>query len=301
MRWRKDGLIFAPAGQAPWIGTHAALPVVVKHDGVCRVFFSSRDASNRSRIGYVTMDLSRPRDRVEVCDSPVLEPGRLGTFDDAGVTTSCAITWSGRLFFFYTGWSLGVTVPFYLSVGLATSDDGGQSLKRWSAAPLFDRSDVDPYLTASPWVVIEGELWRMWYVSGTEWTPTQGSPRHRYHIKYAESRDGLVWDRDGVVCIDYESPDEYAFGRPCVVVENGLYRMWYPVRGEAYRIGYAESTDGRRWVRKDHLAGIEPSPAGWDSDMITYPIVFLQDGRLMMLYNGNGYGRSGFGLASSVD
>jgi hypothetical protein len=125
------------------------------------VFFSSRDALNRSRIGYVTIDLSRPRDGVEVCGSPVLEPGRLGTFDDAGVTTSCAINWSGRLFFFYTGWSLGVTVPFYLSVGLATSDDGGQSLKRWSAAPLFDRSDVDPYLTASPWVLIEGELWRM--------------------------------------------------------------------------------------------------------------------------------------------
>jgi putative glycosyltransferase len=36
---------------------------------------------------------------------------------------------------------------------------------------------------------------------------------------------------------------------------------------------------------------------GWDSEMIEYPFVFDHAGERYMLYNGNGYGKSGFGLA----
>ena len=73
--------------------------------------------------------------------------------------------------------------------------------------------------------------------------------------------------------------------------------MWYSYRGKKYRIGYAESKDGKRWNRLDHLAGISPSKNGWDSEMIEYPFVFNHNGSRYMLYNGNGFGASGFGLA----
>ena len=112
-----------------------------------------------------------------------------------------------------------------MHAGLAVSDDGGESFRRLSEAPLLERTAVDPYLTASPWVLIEDGVWRMWYVSGTEWQVTAAGPRHRYHIKYAESPDGARWDRRGLVCIDYQSPDEYAFGRPCVIKDADRYRM----------------------------------------------------------------------------
>jgi predicted GH43/DUF377 family glycosyl hydrolase len=102
------------------------------------------------------------------------------------------------------------------------------------------------------------------------------------------------------VVIDYSSPSEYAFGRPCVVYDAGLYRMWYSYRGAAYRIGYAESTDGIAWTRKDTDNVIGVSETGWDSDMVTYPHVFKLDDRWQMLYNGNGYGRTGIGLATSI-
>jgi hypothetical protein len=75
------------------------------------------------------------------------------------------------------------------------------------------------------------------------------------------------------------------------------WRMWYSFRGQAYRIGYAESDDGRRWRRQDHLAGLDVAASGWDSEMIEYPFVFDHDGQRFMLYNGNAYGGSGFGLA----
>ena len=168
-----------------------------------------------------------------------------------------------RTYCFYTGWTLGMSVPFYLNAGLACSDDGGLTFERVSPAPLLDRSAVDPYLTASPWVIVEDGTWRMWYVSGTEWTETSEGPRHRYHIKYAESRDGLRWERTGIVCLDYRSAEEFAFGRPCVLRDGDLYRMWYSYRGAAYRIGYAESADGIVWTRRTRRASCRrPTAAG---------------------------------------
>ncbi len=298
MGWTKRGRIFEPAGQAPWIGTHAALPVVEPTGQGYRVYFSSRDQHGRAQIGYGELAVDQDAGLGQISAEPVLGPGALGAFDDAGVTTACLVREQGRTFLYYTGWSLGVSVPFYLSVGLAVSD-GDMQYRRLSPAPLLERCAVDPYLTASPWVIIEESLWRMWYVSGTAWEVIDGQPRHKYHIKYAESQDGCHWARNGVVCIDYAG-DEHAFGRPCVIRDSALgrYRMWYSVRGGAYRLGYAESIDGIVWERKDDRAGLPVSQGGWDSEMITYPVIFRHRDTLQMLYNGNGYGRTGIGLAT---
>ena len=137
----------------------------------------------------------------------------------------------------------------------------------------------------------------MWYVSGTGWERRDGRPIHGYHIKYAESDDGLTWNRNGHVCIDYRDESEYAIARPCVIRDGDRYRMWFCARGETYRLGYAESWDGLTWERRDEEAGLDPSSTGWDSEMICYPAVFDSKGRRHLLYNGNGYGASGIGYA----
>jgi predicted GH43/DUF377 family glycosyl hydrolase len=161
----------------------------------------------------------------------------------------------------------------------------------------LDRNDCDPYFVASSCILVENGFWRMWYLSCVGWGLEDGKPKHRYHIKYAESFDGVDWRRDGVVCIDFGSEAEYAISRPCVLKEGGVYRMWYSYRGESYRIGYAESEDGIHWTRKDDLVGLDVSESGWDSEMIEYPYVFDHNGERYMLYNGNGYGKTGIGLA----
>lgn len=301
MPWVKRGCIIEPKGQAPWVGTHAALPVVLEDEGCQRIYFSSRDAANRSHIGYATADLAAAAPRIAFSEAAVLSPGPLGAFDDAGVTTSCVVVHEGRHFLYYTGWALGVSVPFYLQAGLAVSDDGGRSFQRWSPAPLLERSAVDPYLTASPWVIVDQGRWRMWYVSGTGWEQGSGGPRHRYHVRYAESANGVDWTRHGQVCLDYATPDEHAFGRPCVIRDADRYRMWYSVRGSRYRMGYAESADGLTWTRLDATNVVEPSDHGWDSEMVTYPVVFGPRGHRSVLYNGNGFGRTGIGLATFVE
>jgi hypothetical protein len=277
------------------MSTHAALPAV--DPGSSRVFFSGRDAAGRAHIGWFELDPGDPSRVTRVSREAVLDPGPPGAFDESGVTVSCLVRQGGRLYLYYTGWSLGVTVPFYLFAGLAVSEDGGESFARVSPAPVLDRCAADPYLTASPWVLVEDGLWRMWYVSGSRWERNAGPPRHFYNVRYAESRDGVRWERDGRVAIDYASPDEHAFSRPCVVRDPDRYRMWYAYRGAAYRLGYAESPDGLVWERRDAEAGVLPSPGAFDSEMVAYPCVFRRGGPRLMLYNGNGYGETGIGLA----
>jgi hypothetical protein len=296
-RWIKKGLIFAPQGNSDWLFSHAALPVVDRIGDIYRIYFSTRDKYGRAQVGYFDIGLEAPEKVLRVSEQPVLGLGPLGAFDDSGVSTSWIVNHRQKKYHYYSGWSLGVTVPFYFYVGLAISEDGGASYQRISPAPILERNEIDPYLTASPCVLVEDDRWRMWYVSGTGWEMKDGQPRHYYHIKYSESSDGIHWKREGVVCIDYQSRDEHAFARPCVVKEEGLYKMWYSYRGQSYRIGYAESLDGIKWTRKDEDVGIDVSASGWDSEMIEYPYLFENEGVRYMFYNGNGYGKTGIGLA----
>jgi len=301
-RWRKLGVLFDPQGRDnTWFVSHAALPVLWKLDErSLRVYFSGRDADNRAQIGYFDFDPAS-HSVTEICSSPVIPCGELGTFDDRGATSSCIVEFQGSLFQYYTGWNLGVTVPFYYGIGLAISEDGGNTFRRASAAPVLGRNPYDPHLCASPSILVENGLWRMWYVSGVRWVIENGRPKHFYHIKYAESANGIEWRPTGRVCIDFKSSNEYAIARPSVLYDAGRYRMWFCSRGAKYRIGYAESHNGLDWKRCDENAGIEPSDSGWDSDELAYPFVRRVGGELWMLYNGNGYGKTGIGLAVSPD
>ena len=110
-----------------------------------------------------------------------------------------------------------------------------------------------------------------------------------------EDQQGLDMDvmRDDIL----NSISEYAISKPCVLKFKDQYLMWYSYRGESYRIGFATSENGIDWIRKDEIVGIDVSKEGWDSEMICYAHVFEHNDYLYMLYNGNGYGATGLGLA----
>jgi hypothetical protein len=269
-----------------------ALPL---DDHRVRVYFSSRDAQKRSSIAWFEIDLERPAELLRMAERPVLEPGEPGLFDDSGTSLGCLVRHQGQLLLYYVGWNLGVTVPWRNSVGLAIGDASGLAFAKQGRAPVLDRSDVDPFSLSYPWVLREDGRFRMWYGSNLTWGPTIESMTHA--IKHAESADGRRWQAAGRMALAPAGGDEIALARPCVLREPSGYRMWYSRRGQAYRIGYAESPDGLAWTRRDDLAGIDVSASGWDADMVCYPHVFTARGRHFMLYNGNGYGASGIGLA----
>ena len=272
MGWTKLGRIIKPQQDLDWMTSHAMLPVAEHlRDDEYRVYFSGRDINNRSMVGFAEVDLDDLA-TTRYASEAVLGLGELGCFDDNGVTTSWMTTSGGRKYLYYIGWNQGSTVRMALVAGLAVSDDDGLSFSRVSRVPILDRTNEEPYtLNTAPCVLRDDGLWRMWYVSGVEWVH-QDLPR--YNIKYAESDDGLRWRREGITCIDFGSPEENALARPCVLKEDGMYRMWFSHKGESYRIGYAESRDGYTWERLDQQTGIDVSASGWDSEMIEYSYVF---------------------------
>ncbi|HEV2974871.1 MAG TPA: hypothetical protein VGX69_07710 [Solirubrobacteraceae bacterium] len=300
-RWHKRGLLIEPPTGQPWARTHAALPVACSGErGLIDLYYSPRDGQGRAHIGLAELraEPSAMLTAVDFEPDAVLSPGPIGAFDESGVTVSCVVELADATLLYYTGWTLGVTVPFYFYVGLAIRTRGARRFERVSAAPILERDAVDPYLTASPWVLCENGSWRMWYVSCVDWRVVDGEPRHRYHVRYAESEDGITWRRAGRVAIDFADEREYAMGRPCVVRDGDRYRMWFAARGEQYRLAYAESPDGLTWERDDSLIGLDLSAEGWDREMLAYPSILDHDGQRYLLYNGDGYGQTGIGYAT---
>jgi hypothetical protein len=306
-KWFKKGLIYRPGGQHLWNRTHASVPTVDANDQkVWRIYFGTRDEMNRNRISYIDVEAGNPLNVLYEHDAPVLDLGRLGTFDDCGVMPSWILNHDGKKYLYYIGWTVRSTIPYHNAIGLAVSKDDGRTFERFSEGPLFGETYLEPFFTGTSCVLVEGGVWKNWYLSCTGWTKVDGKAEPRYHIKYAESRDGINWDRRGVVAIDYKSMSEAGIVRSSVLKENDLYRMWYSYRGgvdyrtnlnTSYRIGYAESKDGISWTRLDDLAGVDVSQDGWDSEMIEYPHVLIHNGKKYMFYNGNKFGHSGFGYA----
>jgi len=300
MEWEKKGLIFNVEKNSDWMYSHAAVPFAENvKDDIFRIYFTTRDRKNRSHGAFIEVDIKNPQRILNISPEPIIKPGPLGSFDDSGTMPTCMVNLQNKKYLFYQGWTLGVTVPFYVNIGLALSDDPKIGFKKIGDYPLFDRNISDPYFTGTGYVLIDGGIWRMWYLSGIKWDIMNIFPKHYYNIKYAESNDGIHWDRKGITCISFKSNEEYAISRPSVIKTFNNFIMWYSYRGgkATYRIGFAESNDGIHWTRKDDEIGIDISSGGWDSEMIEYPFVFTHKDITYMLYNGNGYGRSGFGYA----
>jgi predicted GH43/DUF377 family glycosyl hydrolase len=302
----KQGLIFSVDGRYPWSQTHAQIPSPdVLPDGRIRIYYSTRDELNRSLTSFIEVDALEPKRILYVHDRPILDFGKLGCFDDCGVMPSCVVTRGGIKYLYYCGWNTSTTVRYRNCIGLAVSEDGGVTFRRAFEGPILDRTRDEPHLVVTPHVIVEGGVWRMWYCGGTEWKIVNGVAEPQYLIKYAESQDGINWRRENRVVIHYKDESE-AIGRPVVVHENGVYKMWYSYRSidgyrtdrdKSYHIGYAESKDNVVWQRKDDQAGLALSDEGWDSEMAAYPYVVDCEGGRYMFYNGNGFGRSGFGYA----
>jgi hypothetical protein len=295
------GRVYVPEGNQWWAREYAHLPTPdLIEDGAIRVYFAALDHDRYGRIGSVDLEAGDPTRILRAADQPVLDIGPPGQFDDSGVNPSCVFECEGRRHLSYIGWQRCRRVPYMLFAGLAEIAPSGEC-RRLSRSPVLDRTDVEPFLRSATTIVREigPDRYRAWYVSALGWTEVDGTPYPRYVVRHAESRDGMTWSDGGPICIDHASDDEFGIGRPWVLKDDDRYRMWYSIRSRTspYRIGYAESTDGLRWIRKDDEAGIARSESGWDSEMICYPAVIDAGGRRLMFYNGNRHGASGFGVA----
>jgi len=299
MKWVKKGLVAVPE-TTKFQYAMRPCPINIGGDDFV-IAFTKRDIDNRSHIFLMYAVISNGGITV---DTPklALSPGVPGSFDCDGVLASSFAADGDNKYLYYGSWQNFINKMWISETGRAVFDSETFSLKREFPGPLFGRSIDEPYWGAAPWILREGNLWRGWYVSLDKWENIGESYKHYYTIKHRYSDDGVHWKSPAIVSIPYANEYENAIAGPSVIHALGEpYRMWYCFRAQkdiaTYRIGYAESEDGIQWVRLDHLAGITVSDSGWDSEMICYPIVFRHKGITYMLYNGNGYGKTGFGLA----
>lgn len=300
MKWRKLKHLFVPDNNYDWMVSHAANPFPIRLDkSIYRVFFTCRNAQNQSYIAYVDIDFENDYKVVNISKKPVLSPGVIGSFDDSGVAMGSLIEVNGKQYLYYLGWNLKVTVPWLNTIGLAILNTESNEFEKFSRAPIMDRSDEDPYSISYPSILFESAVYKMWYGSNLSWGKDQKDMKHV--IKFAESTNGINWQRTNDIHINLFHPNEFAISKPFVIKDGVIYKMWYSYRAngsiDTYRIGYAESIDGLIWERMDENSGIDVAEEGWDSEMIEYPAIVDFNGSRYMLYNGNGYGKTGFGLA----
>ena len=300
MKWRKMGRIYRPDQNPPW-GRKFAFPPVpyFLSADVIRMYVAFCDDNMVGRIGYVDILADNPHEVLRVSNRPVLEIGAAGAFDENGILPTCIVEVDDKIYLYYVGYQLGLKVRYYQFEGLAISTDGGESFVREKRVPVTDRTDQELLNRTSAFVRRRGGTFQMWYVAGSEWTQIDGKLMPKYNIRYMESGDGINWPAEGRVCIDHTLEGEYAFGRPFVIEEKGKQLMFYSrrTRARSYRLGYAESTDGTNWTRRDEEIGIDVSADGWDSEMLAYACVLRHSDKVYLFYNGNNYGETGFGYA----
>lgn len=305
MKWKKHGLIFSPQEYGL---DYAKSPQVLVFDNAVRVYFCACKKDGLKLISYVCfVDFSKDFSTIRRISKQIISDGGLGCFDEHGIFPFSPIEYNNKIWAYTSGWSRRVSVSVETGIGLAVSDDGGLNFTRVGPGPVLTSSLEEPFLVVDGFVRRFSDKFHMWYIFGTDWRVFEGQahPDRIYKIGHAVSDTGIVWERDGIQIIsDVVMSESQAL--PCVTFFNDIYHMFFCYRhsydfrhnrDRSYRLGYAYSYDLKKWQRNDAQLNFSPPQTGWDSQMQCYPHVFEMEKKLYMLYNGNEFGKYGFGLA----
>jgi hypothetical protein len=314
MKWVKHGKIFDPTQHSLPNGCKqfAQSPQALLFDDFVRIYFSTRavDESGKflSHIAFIDMKKNL-RDIVRVAAHTVIPLGELGSFDEHGIFPMNVVRHENLVYGYTCGWNRRVSVSVDTAIGLAISRDDGLTFQRIGPGPVLAASLNEPYLVGDGFVMVIDGLFHMWYIYGSGWKKyaPESAPDRTYKIGHAISHDGVKWIKDeGRQIIPDRLGLDESQALPTVIKVVSRYHMFFCYResydfrvakGRGYRIGHAWSDDLIHWVRDDSSPNLEGTSGDWDSDMQCYPHVFECDDKVYLLYNGNEFGRLGFGLA----
>ncbi|TXI86935.1 MAG: hypothetical protein E6Q37_03035 [Crocinitomicaceae bacterium] len=286
---------------------------IVLEDRV-RVYFSSRVSDQEGMFISVIRFIDYSLDFEQVISystDEVITNGELGTFDEHGIFPFSPTVIDGKIFAYTCGWSRRVSVSVETSTGLVVSEDGGKTFKRMGKGPILSSSLYEPCLVGDSFVRKYNDTFHMWYMYGKYWKgATENEPPARvYKIGHATSTDGINWSKEeGIQILEDVLNKDECQALPTVIEKNGLYRMFFCYRyaddfrtnkERGYRLGYAESSNLQDWVRKDEEINFETTD-DWDNSMRCYPNLVEVNDKVFLLYNGNEFGKKGFGVVEVV-
>lgn len=294
----KNGFIYCPNGEHEWeINTFMTPHAMLMKPGVIRVWGGVRDAEGISRIKYIDVDEHNPSKILYVSDKPSLDVGAPGCFDDNGVILGDIVSVGEKLYLYYVGFQKVQKVKFHAFSGLAISEDGGVTFRRYSQVPILDRTDTGRYGRCVHTILHENNVFKCYYAVIDDWKIINNIPYPIYNIWYTESEDGIHFPReDRVLCVDCVE-SEYRIGRPKVYRTSTGYEMFYTrdLEPKQYLAGYAVSEDGIHWNRCDEKLPLVKSGEEWDKYEACYPVKLVTETDAYLFYNGNGMGKDGFG------
>lgn len=311
-KWKKLGRIFDPTkvDGIPWLKEFAQAPCVLIFDEFVRVYFSCRPPADSngqyiSHTAYVDLDRKNLFEIKEFSQSPIMELGTFGAFDEFGIYPTSVIRNNDEIWAYYGGWTRCESVPYNVSIGLAKSKNDGITFERIGDGPLISFSLNEPCTISGPKIRKFNNKWYLFYVAGKKWIPGLVQPESVFKIRMAVSECGIVWNKYDKDIIENILEEDECQASPDVFYYNDRYHMFFCYKysfdfrnkERGYRIGYASSVDLVNWKRDDSLVGINVSEDGWDSETISYPHIFELDSQIYMFYLGNQVGKVGFGLA----
>jgi hypothetical protein len=303
MKWKKLGLVFKDTKRNWWSQSHAYIPTPILLEDRVRVFVSFWDVDKRGRLGYVDLALDDITRVIGVSKTPALDLGDKDAFDCKGITPMSYVVRDGVIFLFYTGWGNHPEYPYTLLTGLAVSDNNGESFTRFSKKPVLPPIKGEGCIRTAAFIdyIPEFDEYWLWYVGGEDWFYADNKLTPTYDLRLVRSSSLYDWTHlNSTLVMESDiTKGEYAIGRPCVIRENGLFKLFYSSRryNHGYRLGYAESIDGFDWKVKDHRLNFPISEIGWDSKMQCFSYILPTATGTYMFYNGNEHGKQGFGIA----
>ncbi|MCK9208654.1 MAG: hypothetical protein M0P66_16200 [Salinivirgaceae bacterium] len=317
MKWQKLGLIFDPTKHnLPHnCFAFAKSPQVIVFDNFIRIYYSAAEKDTTGkilcRVLYVDFDKNFKK-IVRHSDKEVIPLGNLGEFDEHGIFPFHVYKDFKNIKAYTTGWSRRKSVSVETAIGYAESHDGGESFIKLGNGPIMTANVNEPFLVCDGFIFKEEDLYYMYYIYGIKWSkPSENEEAERvYKIAMATSNDGLNWVRDSKCIISDVIDENECQALPTVLKFGNKYHMYFCFRDmigfrtdetKGYRIGYAYSEDLKKWIRDDENSGIGLSEFGWDSKMMCYPHIFKLEDHIYMLYNGNEFGKYGFGLAKLIN
>jgi predicted GH43/DUF377 family glycosyl hydrolase len=168
-------------------------------------------------------------------EEPILERGALDSPDGGGACVPMVLFVEGRWMMWYTAGVVNHSSHTQIHLCLAYSKDGLHWEKADENPVLGDDFADDPErsVTSRCYVRHDAGVFRVWY--------SYACPN--YEIRYAESLDGLRWERSPISPVLGPSVDpswdDQTVEYPEVQIVDGTFRLWFCGNGFG-SVGYAE-------------------------------------------------------------
>ena len=293
--WRKLGRVLQASGTA-LSRSHVMLPTPLVMADRVRVFYASCDEHLRGRVFFADFATEPPFALLATNPKPVFDVGPVGSFDCDGVNPSQVLETNEGLALLYIGWRRGPAAePYTLFAGLAWSRDCGMSFAR-RPEPILPPRPGERLFRTAPFIDRDEKGYRLFYIGGDTFVDGDFGRRTPVYSLMEQRGDSLLkWDGPARPLM---SPDlaagEVGFGRPVVTPDR---RLMVSLRTRAgYRL-FETDLDFLPQSRSVLTPVIPPPFEAWEAEMTCFGAPCVVGANELLFYNGDGYGRTGMGLA----